>query len=196
MPCTSPSIDLLGRTALEQLEAQQVDAQVHLRIATCNVLSLCGSKDDRECGISGPARQQMLLDQLAEEQITLFALQETRLRRLHRAHSDEYLLFRAAATARGHFGLLVGISKKLAYATSTVDGKTRTHKLAEDHVSIIQEDPRALILKVKTNVIKFVLIAGHAPHTGHSQDEIATWWQELSQSIPAAYSTWPILFIG
>ena len=197
MPCTWPTIGLLGNSDRPPPSVQHAGAQVHLRLATCNVLSLCGAKDDHECGITGPARQQMLLDQLAEERITIFALQETRLRRLHRAHSDAFLLFRAAATDKGHFGILVGLSRKRAFATTTTpEGQTVHHKFAEDQVSIILESPRVLILRVATKIIKFLIIAGHAPHTGHSQEEIAQWWNDIAKAIPKAYTDWPIVLLA
>ena len=196
MPCTLPSIDLLGKSALPQRHGDQVEAQVRLRLASCNVLSLCGAHDDHECGITGPSRQQMLLDQLAEEKITIFALQETRLRRLHRAHSDDYWLFRSAATDRGHYGLLVGLSKKHAFATTRVDGRHKAHKFSEEHVSIILETPRVLILRVTTKIIKFVIVAGHAPHTGHTQEEIEQWWTDIPKAIPKAYDSWPVVLLA
>ena len=39
--------------------------------------------------------------------LTIFALQETRLRRLNQSYSDDYFLFRACATEQGHFGISV-----------------------------------------------------------------------------------------
>ena len=172
-----------------------LEAQVHLRLATCNVLSLCGAKDDHECGLAGPARQQMLLDQLAEERITIFALQETRLRRLHRAHSDDFLLFRSAATDRGHYGLLIGLSKKLTFATTISNGRTIHHKFSEDHVSIILETPRILILRITTKIVNFLIVAGHAPHTGSTQEEISHWWDSISSAIPKTYAVWPMVLL-
>ena len=104
-----------------------------LRLATCNVLSLCGQHDDVGCGISGPGRQQMLLRQLHEEGIHIFALQETRLRRLHHAHSEHFFLFRSAANEKGHFGIMVGITKTLPYAISDSNRKERRHRFHEDN---------------------------------------------------------------
>lgn len=70
MPASTPSSGLLGveRGPIDVDEGDR-GLQLHLRLATCNVLSLCGKQDDKECGIQGPARQAMLLQQLHEEQI-------------------------------------------------------------------------------------------------------------------------------
>ena len=194
MPGTQPHVDLLHSPA--PLPHSEGPVQVHLRLATCNVLSLCGARDEHECGLSGPARQQMLLQQFSEEGITIFALQETRLKRIHRAHADDYFLFRAAATAKGHYGIVVGIAKHMTFASTITDGKTREFQFKEHHVSIILETPRALILRINTGIIRFLVIAGHAPHTGHPQDEINHWWHEISASIPKAYQDWPVILLA
>ena len=79
MPTSHPTLTVLGqKDALEEQETEPSPIHCHLRFATCNVLSLCGQRDETECGLRGPARQQALLYQFAEERITIFALQETR----------------------------------------------------------------------------------------------------------------------
>ena len=196
MPTTAPSSKLLGLDG-RHMEAEKDDRglQLHLRLATCNVLSLCGQRDDTECGIQGPARQEMLLQQLHEEQITIFALQETRLRKLHQAHAEKYFLFRAKATDKGQCGILVGISKTLTFA-STTSGPPRQFKFKEEHISVVSQSPRLLILRVSTPALRCILVAGHAPHSGNSVEELHQWWESVTDAIPQRYASWPLLLLA
>ena len=47
-----------------------------------------------------------MLQQLEEERITIFALQETRLRKLHQTQHPDFFILKAAATDAGHGGVL------------------------------------------------------------------------------------------
>ena len=198
-PSSEPTLQVLG--GLDSENADELDpspVQFHFRLATCNVLSLCGQRDEVEGGLRGPARQQMLLQQLMEERITIFALQETRLRRLHQSYSDDYFLFRACASEQGHFGIMVGIAKHLSFATMSAPGSQVVRKIRfkEDHLAIVHQEPRIMILRVMTDAIRFLVVAGHAPHTGQSISEIENWWNDLSGYIPKAYQDWPCVLLA
>ena len=187
VPNTTPKPGLLGLQR-DQANLQDEDrgAQVHLRLATCNVFSLCGRHDDSKCGLQGPARQKMLLRQLHEENITIFALQEARLRRLHCAHSEHYFLFRSAPIDRGHYGILIGLSQTATFAT-TIFGRPHQFKFKEDYFAVVAQTPRLLILRVSAPATRCILIAGHSPHSGNSAEEIDTWRESISAAIPKDY---------
>ena len=169
MPKSTPKPCLLGLQH-DQADLQDEDrgAQVHLCLATCNVFSLCGRHDDSECGLQGPARQEMLLRQLHEENINIFALQETRLRRLH------------------CYGIFIGLSKTATFAT-TIFGHPHQFKFKEDYCAVIAQTPRLLILRVSAPATRCILIAGHSPHSGNSAEEIDTWRESVSAAIPKDY---------
>lgn len=193
IPDSPPCVGDLGLPTINEQNQPQSAVEVQLRLATCNVLSLCGRRDDQECGLTGPARQDMLLRQLCEEQITIFAFQETRLRKLHHCHSDSVFLFRSAANDRGHFGMLVGFSKTRPYAVHQTNSKLF---FSEDDFSVIHSQPRALIIRVHACALKCIVIAGHAPHTGADLQVIQDWWTDLAQCIPKTYESWPRLLLA
>ena len=183
-PTTNPTREVFPVQFADAEPMVERQAGVHLRLCSCNVLSLCdrpGRRDD--VGLGGPARLEGLLRQLDELKITLWAFQETRLRRPHRVIDDRYMIFHTSASAQGHFGMMVGISKKLEYASGRC--------FQDEHVSFIAGTPRSLILRVRAPGVKHILIAAHAPHRGNSADEILAWWQTLSQEVPAKYDGWP-----
>ena len=130
---------------------------------------------------------------MAEEHITLFALQETRLRKLHHRRSDEFFLFRSAATTQGHFGIMVGVARRLAFATSATSQQEIFFQ--ESDFAIIHSDPRVLILRIANACVCAIVIAAHATHSGNHQAVIDQWWLDLSHLIPAKYKDWSFVLL-
>ena len=195
LPDSQP--DLATFAGLPQLHSdtpvQRDWFDLHLRLATCNVLSLCGTRSEDVGELVGPARLAIILRQMSEERITCFALQETRLRKLHHKHSDDYFLFRSAATQQGHFGIMVGFARRLAFASSA----SSQHEVffQDSHFAIIHADPRALLIRVANPCLRTIIIAAHAPHSGNSQEALEAWWSDLSHLIPDKYRAWSLVLM-
>eukprot|EP00435_Cladocopium_sp_Y103_P020703 s4248_g5.t1 len=158
-----------------------------------------GTKEDHT-QMAGVARQKALLQQLEQEKITIFGFQETRLKRLHSAHDDAFFLFRSAATTQGHYGIMLGFAKNQPYASEMCpdsSGFQRCvhHYFKEEHFGILGFDPRFLILKVTAPHLRAVVVAAHAPHTGHEAELIETWWDGLHHAIPLGYRSWPTILL-
>lgn len=66
----------------------------------------------------------------------------------------------------------------------------------ESDFAIIETAPWFLIVQVKSCAIKVILIVAHAPHTGASIDDIASFWQGLSAKVPTRYVDWPRLLLA
>ena len=139
-------------------------ANFSLVIAWGNVLTLKGSKDHKERNESGPTRQTVILQQLHEAGVAIFALQETRLRKIHTSQHPHSLLFSSQATDSRQYGILVGFSTTHGQL-SEPDGSNRKVHLQKHHFAIVAMDPRFLIVRVRTPVLKCLAIAAHAPHT-------------------------------
>ena len=175
--------------------ADTSSGRLSLRLGTCNVLTLKG-KDTPSWGLEGVARQHMVLTQFHAQGITMLALQETRLRKLYRAQDPRYVLVKSAATSSGCFGIMIGLSKKHPHGwIKTPGGPEVPVYFQERHVSIIVALPRVLIIRLSTPVLRCIVVAGHAPHTGHSDDEVKQWWDLLGQQIPAKYNDWPRILL-
>ena len=171
-------------------------ARVVLRMTTCNVLSLKGTKETGTT-MTGIARQVALLRQLANAKIGIFALQETRMRKLHRSVDDNFILLKAAATDTGQGGILMGFSRTQPYCYEPArPGKPATkHLFKEAYLKVIAFDSRFLIVKLAAPCLRCLVIAGHAPHTGQALTEIAAWWEKLYQHIPQHLRDWPIVLL-
>ena len=170
-----------------------------LTLATCNVLSLLprNGKKDPSCSIvTGPARQECILRQMEDEKVHAFALQETRPRKSSNAHDPRFWLYRANATAQGHYGILVGLAR--TRPIGTICGSTQNTKvyIEQDDVAVIASDPRFLILRLQTALTRVIIIAGHAPHTGATTLDISRWWEDLAKHIPSKYNFWPRILLA
>lgn len=184
--------------ALDPDTSPEEKIQIALTLCACNVLTLKSSARaaQEDTGIHGPSRQEMLLSQIFEEKIHIFALQETRLRKLHTADDPRYFLFRSTGTSGGHFGIMMGFSKTLRIGTRTHQGRDQSIYFAEKDFSIIAAQPRHLTIRVRHGGLRFLAIGGHAPHNGQPIEVIESWWQDLAQAIPPLYGDWPIILLA
>ena len=194
----APATDVLQFSAKQESVDETTEVPeigtLDLALATCNVLSLLPRDAQKNTGGSstiGPARLDCILQQMEEEKVHVFALQETRLRKSSNAHDSRFWLYRANATSQGHYGIIVGFAR--ARPIGTIHGSTRKHEvfIEQDDVALIASDPRFLILRLKTALVHAIIIAGHAPHTGAAASDLARWWEDLAQHIPSRYDLWP-----
>ena len=196
-PSTEPDATVVP-TALSNTHQDEECGMIHvqLRLASCNVLSLKGGRDSTST-LAGISREQALLQQLEEERITIFALQETRLRKLHQTQHPDFFILKAAATDAGHGGVLIGVSRKLPYGRtrSTCSTTAKPVYFHDSHLKIVAFDPRYLIVRVATPHLRCLLVAAHAPHTGHELGVIETWWESLYDAIPSSLRTWPTILL-
>ena len=168
-----------------------------LVLATGNVLTLKGHSDTTGMCSSGPTRQESILSQLHDAKVTIFALQETRLRKLHTRQSSHFLLFVSPATAAGHYGIILGFSTRFSHGVLIDEHQQQTEIFfKQEHFSVIATDPRFLVLRVRTPILKCIVIAAHAPHTGADERDIISWWENLQSQIPCRYSDWPRILLA
>ena len=192
-PETKPVAACLPQCPVVTPELQTFN--VKMRCASLNVLTLKGFTPDEDLtniGLQGPTRSSIMLKQMMQAEVSIFALQETRISKHKPCHSKDYWLFNSPATSRGHFGIIVGFARRIPVATGP-DGPIY---FLESDFSIIAAEPRCLILRVKSSAVKAILIAAHAPHTGACFEDIETFWHGLSGRIPQRYSDWPRLLLA
>ena len=66
----------------------------------------------------------------------------------------------------------------------------------DNHLKIVAFDHRYLIVRVATPYLRCLIVAAHAPHTGHDDNVIKEWWSKLQEAIPATLSEWPIILLS
>lgn len=78
---------------------------------------------------------------------------------------------------------------------NVVDQEGKAHYFKEDDFSVIKADPRMMIVRIHTQFVHCILIAGHAPHRGQSYQTIERFWLDITEAIPTKYHSWPRLLL-
>eukprot|EP00435_Cladocopium_sp_Y103_P040768 s901_g11.t1 len=154
-------------------------------------------------GVPCQTAEELVLIRLAclarvEDRSAYRQLEEHRqlLRLVSQRHDDRYWLFRSPANASGHYGIIIGFQRALPIGQIVKKGcPARDIYISEHEVSVIDAQPRSLILRLTNPLIKCIVIAGHAPHTGSGEANILSWWADLSQAIPHAFRSWDIILL-
>ena len=111
-PSTVPSPDILNFLEDEVTAETPTLSLIQLKLATANVLSLKAGSKHADSEAWGPARQEALLRQFHDHGFHIFAMQETRLKKLWRLQDDRYIIIKSAATPKGHYGTALFFSRK------------------------------------------------------------------------------------
>ena len=173
---------------------QESVGTLKLRCGTCNVLTLKSQNDQlHEIGAETPSRLAMLLRQAKETRLAILALQEARTRRPVHCHTDDFFLFRASSSDRGHFGLLLAFTRTLPIGSVLHETGQQEVYFREEDFAIITSQPRILIVRVHNSLPRAIVVNAHAPHTGANSTDIEQYWQSVGQFIPAKYSHWDII---
>eukprot|EP00438_Fugacium_kawagutii_P011473 Skav235191 [mRNA] locus=scaffold1938:49274:69407:+ [translate_table: standard] len=164
---SQPDPEVLPLDVSPQADLDLLTWHVELTLCTFNVLSLKSADPalDGEgySNVTGPVKQELLFEQMAQDRFKIFALQETRLRKLHWKHDSRFFLFRSAATSRGHGGLLIGFNRGLPYATCAQTG--RAHYFREHHFTIApKKDLDRFTLKPVSSPAWHVDVSTHAAY--------------------------------
>lgn len=204
-PSTAPNVAQMTRQGLSgPLEPDGI-VEISLRCASSNVLTLKGH-NGKKCqdagqavGLDGPSRLEWILQTMEAQSIHIFALQETRVRRLHRTMDHRYWLLKSPATVAGHYGLMIGLAKRLPFANEKshqTKKDAKQHFFQDQDFTIVAAEPRLLIAKLSSQALKCIIIAAHAPHSGAQLAEIESFWKHVQECIPAYLAAWPCLLLA
>ena len=188
-PSSTPSANLFDSQAAESLEpSKECPTTVDLRckVATANVLTLLPSANHG--GLQGRARTELLQNLFYQQGYNIVGLQETRQRKEGKVEQQDYLVFSAAANAKGQYGIQIWISRTLPL------GHEKAY-LEKHHFKIVARSPRSLILRMAAPFIRALIVCAHAPTSQNGEDEISGWWANLRKAVPAKYSQWPQILL-
>ena len=197
---TSPTTDILPCSRQQLVPADK--GLLDCIIGTCNVLTLKTAtkkrvvEEDLDTGLVGPTWQQIVFAQFRAAKVCIFALQETRVRKI--CHQlEDYLIYKGNATPQGHHGVLVALSTSIPYGSyCDASGKKKMLYFAKKDISVICTGARFVLLRICTDWVHFVIIAAHAPHSGNPIADIEHWWTSLVAQIPPRLAGWPVLLLA
>eukprot|EP00929_Paragymnodinium_shiwhaense_P045760 TRINITY_DN23332_c0_g2_i1.p1 TRINITY_DN23332_c0_g2~~TRINITY_DN23332_c0_g2_i1.p1 ORF type:complete len:1909 (-),score=337.49 TRINITY_DN23332_c0_g2_i1:271-5997(-) len=118
-------------------------------------------------------RTQTLKSQMSKSGVHIAGLQETRIRKAGRGECDDFHYINGArsSTSANH-GCSVWIKKKIGKAT-----------IERHHIRLVVEKPRVLIVAVRCSALHALLISAHAPHAGHTAEEVEAFWEDLKADV-------------
>ena len=91
---------------------------------------------------------------------------------------------------------MIAISTTIPYGYYEDDnGKRHDLLFTTKDVSVVCATSRHLILRLQMPWMHCLIIAGYAPHSGHSAEDIDHWWTSLAAAIPAKLPSWPIVLL-
>ena len=81
---------------------------------------------------------------------------------------EDCVIIKSPATARGHYGMMIGLFRLHPHGPT----HNRDIFFTDDSYQILTATPRLLIVRVRTEALRCVVIAAHAPHSGACIEEI------------------------
>ncbi|CAE7461489.1 unnamed protein product, partial [Symbiodinium necroappetens] len=156
-----------------------VSADLHLRVATFNTLSLLGDPAEREpAGLTGgPARAAILAAALAENDIHIACLQETRSDR-GQSRVGDYVRY-AAGAVKGQWGTEVWIKQGLSLLRSSCRDDGAHFEVCQ--ATVLTADPRRIFVRLHSKSLAILVVSLHGPHRAFESGTIRQWWEETSK---------------
>ena len=158
---------------------------------TYNTLTMKGNRSWKES--VGLAGAEGLLWQCDRKGFHIISLQETRLRKRINNNNPYYHTISSMADERGNGGVTIGLSKRLAIGQ---DEEGRSFFFTNDDFSIVESNSNLLIIKVRNQFMKALIVAPHAPHTGYPESEIRDWWRKLRLMIEKCSEGYDVIIAG
>ena len=190
-PTTAPTVDdlMLPTQIFPQADHEGL---LCMKVATGNVLT-AKAQSDADFGAGTPSRLATLLRQFDEARIHVMGLQEMRITTDRKIFDSNYVILHAPATEKGHFGVALGLRKKLPFGK---DSEGRDLFLTEQDVQVVRSHPRCLIVRVTTPLLKCLILVLHAPHTGAPLSDIEEYWDSVARCLLPQYSDWPVVILA
>ena len=168
----------------EDEEEKEETRRFDLKIVTYNVNTMRGEGKEPE-GLGGYGTLEAQLKILHEEGVHVAVFQETRLKRRLNDCNKWYHLHQEEANPKGQGGILVAISRH-----HQID---QEGTIVKEDVKYVEGDKERMVIKIKNEVIRVALVAGHAPHAGYEEEDIRRWWDETTRLAQEACKGWDII---
>ena len=161
---TSPKIGLQTAQTLTHIKIQ-------LSFCTANVLSMY----NRPEGYAGKVGY--LAEQFQAHGLLFGGIQEARTP--EGSCKCQHILRLCSGASHGHGGVELWINLNQPYGYV---GRTPL-VLKQENVQVIQADPSRILARVVTTYLDIAIFVGHAPHSGHTQEDRSSWWNRTTDLI-------------
>lgn len=144
---------------------EEKSAPFFLYFATYNVATLGGRR--------GPYVVQYLKEQMSAHGLDLLCLQETRSRGSNLIVSTHHLRVVSEAD-QGHGGIEMWLARSDAKGRKVFD---------KEHVQVLVSESELQLVRARCRGVELLIVNGHAPHSGHSEEQISCFWRRLATMI-------------
>ena len=181
------SIHSLMRTTTQPTLNTQT-FRMQLRCVTANVLTLYGLKQDGVEATYGScisARHEALLKLCKEQRFHMIGIQESRSRLCGYVATPDFHVLSAPCTTRGVGGVQLWIAKEWKGTSGSIH-------IAADDLKIVHSGTQRMMVRLRHQDLKLVLLVGHAPNNV-DPSVLHKWWDGCSSACPASLKTWPMI---
>ena len=181
------SIHSLMRTTTQPTLNTQT-FQMQLRCVTANVLTLYGLKQggvEATYGSCISARHEALRKLCKEQKFHMIGIQESRSRLCGYVATPDFHVLSAPCTTRGVGGVQLWIAKEW-------QGTSGSIHIAADDLKIAHSGTQRMMVRLRHQDLKLVLLVGHAPNNVEPS-VLHNWWDGCSSACPASLKTWPMI---
>ena len=139
-PKTSPTVqDLQILQNIEPHLQQEEQGELQLHLCTYNAMTMNAKIRDPPDRLDTPSSMECILRQMHEAGVSIFGIQETKLKTRGQRWDHRYNIYTSDATTAGHYGIMIGITKvnpigKLAGG--------RPASVADQDIGVLRADPR------------------------------------------------------
>eukprot|EP00435_Cladocopium_sp_Y103_P041842 s203_g11.t1 len=139
-----------------------------ISLCTANVNSMC-------TGTFGHAgKTDYLRQQMRSFRLHFLAIQEARTPEIF--GKTDGILRIGTGSVKGQYGVELWVNLEVAYAT--LDAKSLY--FCASHFQVLHKDPQCLLVRCETPHISFLILIGHAPHSGIDAHMREAWWMQFS----------------
>merc|ERR1712086_27498 len=152
-----------------------------IKAATWNSLTLKEQEDGRERGLTGREGRRAIVQQsFREKGYQIVGLQETRSGK--GAWTGDFYHVISSGAQDGKYGNEIWVAREWE-----VKGKKMHVKLEE--CQVIDMDARTLMVCLRARDVALDIFCGHAPHSQHTKEDQAAWWNAAQKMVDARPST-------
>ena len=183
-----PAIHSLVRSPCQPVTSLE-ETPFILKCVTANVLTLYGSRTDKDAYTTGSyvsARQEALLQMCHDNGYHIVGIQESRSKMHGYFASEHYHILSSPATSKGVGGVQLWISKSWTTTQGGVCAVTPAH------LKIVHQTSQRMLVRFHCNNLRFVILVAHAPNNV-ATDALRSWWTMCTQAVPNSLRDWPMI---
>lgn len=171
----------------------QRDVQLHLRIATANVLTLgTGPKKNQLLGLLDKGRIANLQRQFHDAGCHIIGLQECRTQGQHTRHSSSHYVYQSGCTPEGTHGCELWLDRHASYVANP-KGPSTFH---QQQVHVASFSHRHIFCIINAPHLHVRVLVVHGPHEQSTDVTQEAWWDSISMLIHRVAPTLPLILLG